>query len=107
MKIAIIGAGNSGCAHAFKFTEAGHQVSLIKTSYSLHEKNFEKIQEQGGIWAIDNTNNNKKSFQKIHLITRNIDKGLENVDMVVILTQSLQHDKIAKLLIPNYLQLLK
>lgn len=101
MKIAIIGAGNSGCAHAFKFTEAGHQVSLIKTSYSLHEKNFEKIQEQGGIWAIDNTNNNKKSFQKIHLITRNIDKGLENVDMVVILTQSLQHDKIAKLLIPK------
>ena len=64
MKITIIGAGNSGCAHAFKFTEAGHQVSLIKTSYSLHEKNFEKIQEQGGIWAIDNTNNNKKAVLK-------------------------------------------
>lgn len=101
MKITIIGAGNSGCAHAFKFTEAGHQVSLIKTSYSLHEKNFEKIQEQGGIWAIDNTNNNKKSFQKIHLITRNIVEGLKNADIVVILTQSLQHEKIAKLIVPN------
>jgi opine dehydrogenase len=101
MNIAIIGAGNAGCAHAFKFSEAGHQISLVKTSHSLHEKNFEKIQEQKGIWAIDSSNGNKKSFQKLHLITRDIDEGLKDADIVIIMTQSLQHDSIAQLVAPR------
>jgi opine dehydrogenase len=43
MKIAIIGAGNAGCAHAFKFAEAGHVVNLIKTSHAMHDENFNQM----------------------------------------------------------------
>lgn len=100
MKIGIIGSGNAGCAHAFKLTEKGHVVNLIKTSNSLHEHNFDKIVEQGGIWAIDNTNNDKESFQKINLITRDIELGLKGVELVFILTQSLHHDSVAKKIVP-------
>ena len=100
MKIAIIGSGNAGCAHAFKLTEKGHEVALIKTSNTLHEVNFDKVLEQGGIWGIDNTENGKKSFQKINKITRNVEEGLKDAELVFVLTQSLHHDKVARLVVP-------
>ena len=55
MKIAILGSGNAGCAHAFKLKENGHSINLIKTSHSLHEENFNTILKQGGIYGIDYT----------------------------------------------------
>lgn len=100
MKIAIIGSGNAGCAHAFKLSESGHTVNLIKTSNSMHEDNFAKIKEQGGIFGIDNTTGKLKTFQKVSLITRDIQLGLSNVDIIIVLTQSLYHDKVAKKIAP-------
>lgn len=100
MKIAIIGSGNAGCAHAFKLSENGHSVNLVKTSRSMHESNFEKISQQKGIYCIDGTNNNSKSFQKLNLVTRDIRKGLKGVEFIFVLTQSLQHARVAKLIAP-------
>ena len=40
MNIAILGAGNSGCALASDYAARGHEVTLIKTSHSLHDDNF-------------------------------------------------------------------
>ncbi len=100
MKITIVGAGNAGCAQAFKFTEVGHEVTLLKTSNSLHEENFEKIVQNGGIWAIDHTENDKRSFQKLKLITRNVKLALSEAELIVILTQSLQHQDIANNISP-------
>jgi len=100
MKVAIIGAGNAGCALAFKFAQYGHEVNLIKTSNSLHNENFEMIKEQQGIWAIDHTDGDKKSFQKLNKITRNMKEGLEDVEIIIIVTQTLQHKYIADLIVP-------
>ena len=96
MRIAIVGAGNAGCAHAFKLAEGGHKITLVKTSHTLHEDNFDAITKNGGIWGVDSTNGNKKSFQKIALITRNIKEGIENAEFIMVLTQSLQHPVIAQ-----------
>lgn len=40
MNIAILGAGNSGCALASDYAARGHEVTLIKTSHSLHDDQF-------------------------------------------------------------------
>jgi len=101
MKITIIGSGNAGCAQAFKFAEKGHQISLVKTSHTLHEENFDEIKKAGGIWGIDQTENNKKSFQQLYLITRDVEEGLSDAELIVVLTQSLQHQDIAKLISPH------
>lgn len=100
MKIAIIGSGNAGCAHAFKLSEKGHSVNLLKTSHTLHEDNFNKIVEQGGIYGIDNTERGEKKFQKINLITRDVKKALKGVELILVLTQSLHHDKVARIIAP-------
>lgn len=100
MKICIIGAGNAGCAHAFKFTEYGHEVRLVKTSHAMHDEYFKKIRKTNVITAIDHTNNGKESSQKISLITRNVAAGIHGADVVLIMTQSLQHDELAPVISP-------
>lgn len=97
MEIAILGAGNAGCAHAVKLYENGHNVRLIKTSSTLHEKNFDAMKKLGGINVIDNTKNNSRSFVPISIITKDIKEGLNGADIVIILTQTLQHADLAKL----------
>lgn len=100
-RIAIVGTGNAGCAHAFKLAEAGFSIALIKTSKSIHEDNFVKLLENKGIYGIDSTRGDKeKTFQKIDLITRDLSEGLRGADIVFIMTQSLQHKAISSLIIP-------
>ena len=48
MNIAILGAGNSGCALAADYAARGHEVTLIKTSHSLHDDNFSYLCATGG-----------------------------------------------------------
>jgi len=96
MNITIIGAGNAGCAHAFKLSQSGQNVSLLKTSYAMHDDNFEVIQSNGGIWCIDHTQQDEKSFQKVSLITRDWEKALKDAEVVMVQVQSNQHPHIAE-----------
>lgn len=100
MKVAVIGAGNAGCAQSIKLIQNGHQVNLIKTSYSLHDDNFEYLLEKGEISCTDTTDNNREFSVRPNLITRDLSKGLEGVEAVMVLTQSLQHRDLAKRVAP-------
>lgn len=96
MKVAVVGAGNSGCAQSIKLIQNGHQVNLIKTSHSLHDDNFEYLLKTGEIRCIDTTDNNRELTLRPNLITRDLSKGLEGAEVVMVLTQSLQHRDLAK-----------
>lgn len=93
MNISILGTGNAGCALSAKFTKGGHRVNLIKTSNSIHEENYNVISENRGIWLqdLDGT----KDFVELNLITRDIEIGLKDADIVLILVQSIYHDELA------------
>ncbi len=95
MRIAVVGAGNSGCAQTCKLIQNGHSVNLIKTSNSLHNDNFECILSKGYIECLDTTDSNRLFKVKPNLITKDIEDGLSDVDAVLILTQSLQHRDLA------------
>lgn len=100
MLVAVIGAGNSGCAQSIKLMQNGHQVNLIKTSHSLHDESFEHLLKTGVIECRDTTDNNKEFSLKPNMITRNIQKGIENADVVMVLVQSLQHRSLAPRIAP-------
>lgn len=101
MKVTIIGAGNSGCAHAAKLSMNGHEVRLFKSSHSLHDENYEIIKNNGGINVNDLTSGTKY-FSRINLITRDIEEALDHdTEVILVLTQSLQHRNISKIIAPH------
>lgn len=99
--ITIVGAGNSGMAHAYVLSKLGHNVSVLKTSNSLHDDNFDEIERSGGIWCVDEYKGAGRKFAHINCITRDDRKALENAEIVLVLTQSLQHEAIAKRILPH------
>lgn len=96
MRVAVIGAGNSGCAQSIKLIQNGHQVNLIKTSHSLHDDNFEYLLKNSEISCLDTTDGNREFSVRPSMITRDLEKGLDGVEVIMILTQSLQHRHLAE-----------
>lgn len=88
MKVAIVGAGNSGCALAADYAGRGHEVTLIKTSHSLHDENFQYLLEHQGKMVLDEFGESKES--KIGTVTREIEKIKDN-QVVFICTQTGYH----------------
>ena len=101
MNVTIVGTGNSACAQAAKLVENGHAVTLLKTSRSIHEDNFNAVCEQGGIYYKNSYKSEHEShFAPLQLVTRDAEQALRDADVVLVLTQSRQHESIAKLLSP-------
>ena len=48
MKITMLGAGNAGSAVAADLSMKGHEVTLIKTSHSMHDDNYNYLVENNG-----------------------------------------------------------
>lgn len=92
MRIAILGTGNAGCALSAKFTKDGHIVNLIKTSNSIHQDNYNIIEKNQGIWLQDL--DGSEEFIGLNLITRDIEVGLQGVEMIMVLVQSLYHKSV-------------
>jgi opine dehydrogenase len=97
MIVTIIGAGNAGYAQASKLTERGHSVRLLKTSHAIHEESFKEVQRNGGIYAVDTTNNDHTFFAKLDKITRNVEEALLDANVIMVLTQTLYHESIAEM----------
>jgi opine dehydrogenase len=106
MRITIIGAGNAGSACAFMAAEAGHKVSLLKTSNRVtHDEHFDVMVANKGIYCIDNTRRGnftdssedvEKTFQPLELITRDPEKAIEGANVVMIFIQTTYHPDLAK-----------
>ncbi|MTC70892.1 NAD/NADP octopine/nopaline dehydrogenase family protein [Providencia sp. wls1914] len=94
MNISIIGAGNAGCAHAAMFSIQGHDVTLVKTSNSLHDENYNVIKKNNGIFLSQKEITNQ--FIPLKNITRDIKYGIQDADLIIIMTQTLYHQEISK-----------
>lgn len=102
MIITVIGAGNAGYSHSCKLAERGHVVRLLKTSRNMHEDSFATIQQAGGIQFIDDTRAGAHGFHKLACITRDPHEAIPGADVILIVTQSLQHQDLAARLAPLF-----
>ncbi|MDW3686380.1 NAD/NADP octopine/nopaline dehydrogenase family protein [Cupriavidus sp. CV2] len=101
MKVAIVGAGNAGFAHAAKFSNIGHQVSLLKTSFSMHDDSFEVAKEQGGIRVLDSSLGGEQYFARINVISRDPREVIQpDTNVVLVTVQSKFHAEVADLIAP-------
>ncbi len=100
MKITIVGCGNSGLVHAAKLIERNIEVGLLKTSDSVNGKFFELMCQEGGFNVKDETNHGRVFFAKPAFITRDVEKAITFADIIMVMTTTLQHEQIARMIAP-------
>lgn len=100
MKIAMLGAGNAGCAVAADLTMHGHEITLIKTSHAMHDDNFNFLQENEGKMTLNEFGDIKSA--NIHKMSRDV-SDIKDAEVVFIYIQTNFHEQLIKRIAP-YLQ---
>jgi len=88
MNITVIGAGNSGLAMAAHLSKAGNKVTLWNRSKAT----IAKLMETRTIYCQGVINGKVK----IDFITDNLEKAVENPDLILITTPASSHKELAK-----------
>ena len=99
MKIALLGAGNAGCAVASDLTRKGHEVTLIKTSHSMHDDNFNYLLTHDGQMTLDEFGELKTA--NIGKVTRDIEE-IRGKEIVIIYIQTRFHEQLIKRIAPYF-----
>lgn len=97
MKIAMVGAGNAGCAVAADLTMKGHELTLIKTSHAMHDDNFNYLLSHDGEMTLNEFGEMKTAH--IAHVTRDISMVKGN-EIVIIYIQTNYHEQVIERVIP-------
>ena len=100
MIVTVVGAGNSGCAHAAKLAEGGHAVRLLEPSPSFHRGGFERIQQDRKLDAVDSTSGGRKFSVQLDMVTREAEPALVGANVVIVTVQTLYHEPVAEAIAP-------
>lgn len=93
-RVAILGAGNGGCAAAADLTLKGYQTRL----YSRSPVTLEPLRRRGGITLIEQQ---ERRFATPHLITTDLGEAVGGADLIMITTPSPAHDFLARAVAPH------
>ncbi len=97
MKVAVVGAGNGGTAVATDLAYRGHEVTLIKTSTSIHDDNFNYLLDNAGHMTLDEFGEFKSG--DIALVTRDL-SAVKGCPVVIIYVQTNYHESVIERLAP-------
>ena len=102
MDILIIGAGNGGTTVAADLTIKGNRVTLLKTSRSIHNENYEYIKNHNNEVVFENGEEVTKC--RVNMLTENFDEAFSFFyDLIIIYIQTNYHEALIKK-ISHYLQ---
>ena len=93
--IAIIGAGNGGCAIAGDMSLAGHECRLFE--FPEYAENITPIQDAGGIEV---TGIARTGFADIPVATTDLAEAVEGAEVIMVATQALAHERVGRELAP-------
>ncbi|MBR3299591.1 MAG: NAD/NADP octopine/nopaline dehydrogenase family protein [Clostridia bacterium] len=91
MKVAIVGAGNGGTAIATDLAYRNHDVTLIKTSVSIHDDNFNYLLENEGRMTLDEFGVFKTAT--IGTVTRDL-ALIKDCPVVIVYVQTNYHEAV-------------
>lgn len=93
-RVAVLGAGNGGCAIAADLTARGFRVNV----FSRSEDRLAPLRERGGVEYIGAMG---EGFAPLELLTTNIVEVLNDAEGIVISTPTTAHGWYARLLAPH------
>ena len=88
-KIAVLGAGNGGCAAAADLTLRGYEVRL----FSRSESTLVPIAKRGGIELIEG---GEKNFAAPCFMSPHLPPVVQGVDLIIVTTPAVGHEYLAK-----------
>ncbi len=91
--VAVLGAGNGGCATAADLAIRGFETRL----YSRSVKTLEPLRRRGGIELAEH---GQDSFGRPDLITASLDQAVAGADLVTIAAPAVAHEFMARALAP-------
>ncbi|MGI6039228.1 MAG: NAD/NADP octopine/nopaline dehydrogenase [Clostridiales bacterium] len=97
MRISILGAGNGGTAVAADLSLKGHEVTLVKTSNSMHNVNFDYLVDNGG--RVKMIEGGEEREAHIAQVTRDLTK-ITDSEVVIVYIQTTYHEDLIKRIIP-------
>lgn len=97
-KITVVGTGNVGLIHGAYLSKMGHEVSFLKTS-NQNSDFYNKLVQEKEYKLVDY--NNEEHCVSFKSISKNSQNEIENADIVLIATTTLQHEDVAKLISPH------
>ena len=92
-KIAVLGAGNGGCATAADLAVRGFETRL----YSRSEKTLEPLRQRGGVELVED---GQEGFGQPDLITSTLEDAVAGADLVTIAAPAVAHEFMARALAP-------
>lgn len=98
MKIAVIGAGNTGTALAASLSLRAHEVTLIKTSQALHEDSFSYLSANGGRVTLEEADT--QALAVIPRVTRDLADAVA-AEVVLVCTRTDSHEDVLRRLAPH------
>ena len=93
-KIAILGAGNGGCATAADLTLRGYEVRL----FSRSENTLLPISKRGGIEVVEQ---GQEKFAAPALISAELRPVIDGAELIIIAAPAVAHEYLAKTLAPD------
>ncbi len=98
MRVAVLGSGHGGTATAADLAIKGHEVTLAKTSKSLHNAHFDEVAAAKEITLIEA---GQTKVAKLHAVTDNIEQAVQDKELIIVFIQSNYHEDLIKRLEPN------
>ncbi len=93
MRVAVLGAGNGGCAAAADLTLRGFEVRLT----TRRRETLVPIMERGGI---ELTGEAGEGFAKIHRVTPDLGEAVDGADVLLVTVPTTAHGHYARALAP-------
>lgn len=98
MKIAILGAGNMGCAIAADLTLKGHEMTLVKTSRAMHNETFDYLCAHGNQITLSEKGESRTAY--IHKITTEL-SAITEAELVIVTIQTNYHEDLIQRIKPH------
>jgi len=93
-KVAVLGAGNGGCAAAADLAQRNFEVRL----FSRSQDTLDPINQRGGIELVEG---GKESFAVPRLLTTNIAEAVDGVDLIITTAPAVAHEYLAQSLVAH------
>lgn len=98
MRITVIGAGNAGSTIAADLSIKGHEVTLLKTSNSLHNEHFDYLKRNAKI-TIEELG--KETTAHLSCVTTDFAQGItQETQLIIVFVQTNYHEEIIRRIAP-------